>query len=205
MSDLGFTHRFVPAHSTSARTLLLLHGTGADENDLLDLGRAFDSSAALLSPRGKVLENGAPRFFRRLAEGIFDEKDVVARAHELAGFVDLAATEYKIDLEKLVAVGYSNGANIAAAMLLLGVAQFSQGIFLRPMVPLKPPTLPDLKHTRVLLSAGQVDPIARPAIVAELEQLLRAAGAKVDLVVQSSGHELSANDVATAHQWLAAL
>ena len=203
MSDLGFTHRFVPAHSTSARTLLLLHGTGADENDLLDLGRAFDSSAALLSPRGKVLENGAPRFFRRLAEGIFDEKDVVARAHELAGFVDSAATAYKIDLEKLVAVGYSNGANIAAAMLLLGVAQFSQGIFLRPMVPLKPPTLPDLKHTRVLLSAGQVDPIARPAIVIELEQLFRKAGAEVSLQFQPSGHELTTADVTAAREWLA--
>jgi predicted esterase len=202
MSDLGFTHRFVPAHSTSARTLLLLHGTGADENDLLDLGRAFDSSAALLSPRGKVLENGAPRFFRRLAEGIFDEKDVVARAHELAGFVDLAATEYKIDLEKLVAVGYSNGANIAAAMLLLGVAQFSQGIFLRPMVPLKPPTLPDLKGVRLLLVAGQSDPIARPPIVIELEQLFRQAGAEVSLQFQPSGHELTAGDVESARRWL---
>jgi predicted esterase len=152
-----------------------------------------------------VLENGAPRFFRRLAEGIFDEKDLVARAHELAGFVDLAATEYKIDLEKLVAVGYSNGANIAAGMLLLGVAQFSQGIFLRPMVPLKPPTLPDLKHTRVLLSAGQADPIARPAIVAELEQLFREAGAAVTLQFQASGHELTSADVQTAHEWLTTL
>jgi predicted esterase len=205
MSDLGFTHRFVPAHSTSARTLLLLHGTGADENDLLDLGRALDPSAALLSPRGKVLENGAPRFFRRLAEGIFDEKDVVARAHELAGFVDSAATRYKIDLEKLVAVGYSNGANIAAAMLLLGVAPFSKAILLRPMVPLKPPTLPELKGVRLLLLAGQSDPIARPPIVIELEQLFRQAGAEVTLLFQPSGHELGPNDVVAAREWLTTL
>ena len=202
MNNLGFTHRFVPAHSTSARTLLLLHGTGADENDLLDLGRALDPGAALLSPRGNVLENGAPRFFRRLAEGIFDEKDVVARAHELAGFVDLAATEYKIDLGKLVAVRYSNGANIAAAMLLLGVAPFSKAILLRPMVPLKPPTLPELKGARLLLVAGQSDPIARPPIVIELEQLFRQAGAEVMLQFQASGHELTAADVESARRWL---
>jgi predicted esterase len=205
MIDLGFIHRFLPAPSSSERTLLLLHGTGGNENDLLDLGRALDPDAALLSPRGKVLENGAPRFFRRLAEGVFDEKDVVARAHELADFVASAATHYKIDREKLVTVGYSNGANIAAAMMLLGTGQFSQAILLRPMVPLEPATLPDLQGTRVLLSAGQSDPIARPAIVTELAQLFRTAGAAVDLVVQPSGHELGANDVATARQWLAAL
>jgi phospholipase/carboxylesterase len=205
MIDLGFIHRFVPAQSSSGRTLLLLHGTGGNENDLLDLGRALDPDAALLSPRGKVMENGAPRFFRRLAEGVFDEKDVVARAHELADFVASAATHYNIDREKLIAVGYSNGANIGAAMMLLGAAQSSQAILLRPMVPLRPPALPDLQRTRLLLSAGQSDPIARPAIVTELEQLFRKAGAEVDLVVQASGHELGANDVATARQWFTAL
>src|ERR1700730_1941221 len=121
-----FIYRFVPG--TGDRTLLLLHGTGGNENDLLPLGRAIDDGASLLSPRGKVLENGAPRFFRRLAEGVFDEKDVVARAHELADFVASAATHYNIDREKLIAVGYSNGANIGAAMMLLGAAQFSQAI-----------------------------------------------------------------------------
>jgi predicted esterase len=203
MIDLGFIHRFLPAQSGSGRTLLLLHGTGGNENDLLDLGRALDPDAALLSPRGKVLENGAPRFFRRLAEGVFDEKDVVARAHELSDFVASAATHYKIDRERLVTVGYSNGANIAAAMMLLGTGQFSQAILLRPMVPLEPPTLPDLQGTRVLLSAGQSDPIARPEIVAELEQLFRKAGAGVTLQFQASGHELTSADVTTAREWLA--
>src|SRR5205814_9025666 len=150
-----FTYQFIPG--TGDRTLLLLHGTGGNENDLLPLGRAIDPDASLLSPRGKVLENGAPRFFRRLAEGIFDEKDVVARAHELADFIGVAATHYEIDLTKLVAVGYSNGANIAAAMMLLAVAPFAKAILLRPMVPLSQVELPNLEQARVLLSGGEFD------------------------------------------------
>src|SRR5437764_10890889 len=133
MKDLGFIHRFEPAESP--RSLLLLHGTGGDENDLIDLGHAIDPGAALLSPRGKVLESGAPRFFRRLAEGVFDEADVVKRAEELANFVRAACGAYDIDPKQLVAVGYSNGANIAAAMILLGLSPFSRAILLRPMVP----------------------------------------------------------------------
>jgi phospholipase/carboxylesterase len=129
MSELGFIHRVV--RGKSPRSLLLLHGTGGNEDDLLDLGRALDSDASLLSPRGKILENGAPRFFRRLAEGVFDEQDVANRAQELARFVEAAADEYKIDINNLVAIGYSNGANIAAAMLLLGVARFSPFSFAR--------------------------------------------------------------------------
>src|ERR1700760_3071890 len=123
MAELGFIHRFQPADSH--RTLLLLHGTGGDENDLLQVGAAIDPDAALLSPRGKVLENGAPRFFRRLAEGVFDEEDVVRRAQELSAFVREASETYGIDRAKLVAVGYSNGANIAAAIWLLGLDAFS--------------------------------------------------------------------------------
>jgi phospholipase/carboxylesterase len=205
VSDLGFIHRFVPASADSPapRTLLLLHGTGANEDDLLNLGRALDPTAALLSPRGKVLEGGAPRFFRRLAEGVFDEKDVVARAHELADFVEAAAIHYQIDPARIIPVGYSNGANIAAAMILLGAAKFSQAILLRPMVPLRPLTLPDLKETGVLLSAGQFDPIARPTIVRRLGELLNKAGAKVSLQFQQGGHELTPADVEAARQWLA--
>jgi phospholipase/carboxylesterase len=203
VSNLGFIHRFVPARSSSGVTLLLLHGTGADENDLLDLGHALDPGAALLSPRGKVLENGAPRFFRRLAEGVFDEKDMIHRAHELSEFIRAAAAQYKIDVEKMVAVGYSNGANIASAMMLLNIASFSKAILLRPMVPLEPPILPGLAGVSVLLLAGQFDPIARPPIVKELEQLLRKAGADVTLQFQPSGHGLTPNDVKAAREWLA--
>jgi predicted esterase len=204
MKDLGFTHRFVPAAAlgNGPRTLFLLHGTGGDENDLLDLGRAIDPDAAILSPRGKVLENGAPRFFRRLAEGVFDEEDVVARAHELAAFVQAATAHYKMDADQLVAVGYSNGANIAAAMMLLGIASFPKAILFRAMVPLShlPPAA---THTaQVLISEGRFDPIAPPENAKRLEELLGQTGAQVDLIFQSSGHELTENDVAAARQWL---
>ena len=202
MSDATFVHRFIPARSAPARTLLLLHGTGGNENDLLELGHAIDANAALLSPRGRVLENGAPRFFRRLAEGLFDEEDLVLRAHELASFVDAAATQYRIDLKSLVAVGYSNGANIAAAMILLGVARFSKAILLRAMVPLRPAALPDLNDSRVLLLAGQFDPIARPPIVRELENLFEKAGADVSLQLHPGGHELTSADIDAARNWL---
>src|SRR4030095_11369308 len=127
-----FTYRFIPG--TGDRTLLLLHGTGGNENDLLPLGRSIDPDAALLSPRGKILENGAPRFFRRLAEGVFDEEDVVRRAHELSDFIKAAIAEYRIESSQFVAVGYSNGANIAAAMILLGVGAFSRSILFRAMM-----------------------------------------------------------------------
>src|SRR5437868_13185292 len=124
-----FSYRFIPGPGD--RTLLLLHGTGGNENDMIPLGRSIDRDASLLSPRGKVLENGAPRFFRRLAEGVFDEADVIARARELGAFVEAAAGRYGIDEKELTAIGYSNGANIAAAMILLGAASFPQAILLR--------------------------------------------------------------------------
>ena len=205
MKDLGFIHRFVPANvaSISPRAFLLLHGTGGDEADLLDLGRALDPNVALLSPRGKVLENGAPRFFRRLAEGIFDEADVIARARELASFVEQATTHYKIETKRFVAVGYSNGANIAAAMLLLDVASFSRAILFRPMVPFSPVEHVDLREKRALLVAGKFDPIARLEVVERLRALLATGGARIDVQVQESGHELTGADVESARHWLA--
>jgi phospholipase/carboxylesterase len=201
MSDLGFVHRFLPGKSQ--RTLLLLHGTGGDESDLLDLGRAVDPDAGLLSPRGKVLENGAPRFFRRLAEGVFDEADVITRAKELAQFVDRAGTEYKVDVEHLIAVGYSNGANIAAAIILLGLAKFRRAILFRAMVPLSKIDAPDLETFRVLIAAGRLDPIARQPIAERLAHLLESEGAEVTLRFQPAGHELTASDVDDARRWLA--
>jgi phospholipase/carboxylesterase len=205
MNALDFIHRFVPAQEpASGRTLLVLHGTGGNENDLLELGRAIDPHAALLSPRGKVLENGAPRFFRRLAEGVFDEKEVAQRAGELADFVEKAIAVYPVDPAQLLAVGYSNGANIASAMLLLGIAPFRLAILLRPMVPLSPPEKSHLKSARVLLSAGEFDPIARPEAVKELAGLYRSAGAEVTTEFLAAGHELTPLDVARARKWLQA-
>ncbi len=148
--DLGFVHRFVPAPESAQpppAALLLLHGTGGDEDDLVPLGRALVPGWALVSPRGKVLEGGAPRFFRRLAEGVFDQEDLVARTHELAGFVEAAAVEYGLDRDRIVAVGFSNGANIGASLLLLHPGLLAGAVLLRAMVPFEPDPLPDLTGT----------------------------------------------------------
>src|SRR6184192_949562 len=152
-----FIHEFVPG--TSNRSLLLLHGTGGNERDLIPLGRELDPDAALLSPRGKVLENGMPRFFRRLAEGIFDLEDLKYRTNELADFVAAAAHRYSFASDNVVAVGYSNGDNIAASMLLLRPEILSDAILFRAMVPLIPETEPDLGSVRVWIGAGSNDPI----------------------------------------------
>jgi phospholipase/carboxylesterase len=156
LTDGGFAHRLVPAANAGSRALLLLHGTGGDENDLLPLGQMIAPGAALLSPRGKVLENGMPRFFRRLAEGVFDHEDVVRRAHELADFV--AATTRAHGLARPVAVGFSNGANIAAAMLLLRPEVLDGAVLIRAMVPLPDPPAADLSGRRVLILSGAMDP-----------------------------------------------
>jgi phospholipase/carboxylesterase len=197
-----FIHRFIPGSNSDGRTLLLLHGTGGDENDLIPLGKATDPNAGLLSLRGRVLENGAPRFFRRLAEGVFDEEDVVRRSHELAGFLDSAIEKYNISSHELVAVGYSNGANIAAAMILLGVAPFVRAILLRAMIPLTNTEPIEPVARRILILEGEVDPIAQPAQGKTLAARLRATGASVDLLFQKSGHELIGQDVAAARHWL---
>lgn len=203
MSDLGFIHRFVspPAGSTS-RTLLLLHGTGGDENDMIPLGRELDPTAALLSPRGKVLENGMPRFFRRLAEGIFDEEDVIRRARELADFVGAAAARYEFDPKRVIAAGYSNGANIAAAIMLLRPGVLAGAVLFRAMVPLKPPVMPNLAQTRVLLSSGKRDPIVPVENAERLAAMLREAGASVALRFEGAGHALVSGDIEAAREWL---
>src|SRR5215212_2248894 len=149
---MEFIHQFIPAEGgRSNRTLLLLHGTGGNENDMVPIGRDIDPAAALLSLRGNVLENGMPRFFRRLAEGVFDEEDVVRRANELADFIGMAATKYHFNPKQLTAVGYSNGANIAAAVLLLRPGTITSAILFRAMVPLTPDAKPDLDGTRALI------------------------------------------------------
>src|SRR2546423_11140795 len=152
-----FIHQFVPGNSK--RTLLLLHGTGGNERDLIQLGRELDPNASLLSPRGKVLEKGMPRFFRRLAEGIFDLEDLKKRTHELADFVVSAAEHYKIDIKQIVAVGYSNGANMAASMLLLRPEVLSAAVLFRAMGRLVPGTLPNLESGRIWIGAGDSDSI----------------------------------------------
>lgn len=202
MSEPEFIHRFVPASAGSGRTLLLLHGTGGNENDILALGRDLDPTAALLSPRGKILENGMPRFFRRLAEGIFDEKDVIRRAHELSVFVGAAAARYEFDPKRVIAVGYSNGANIAAAILLLRPEVLAGAVLFRAMVPLVPASLPKLGQARVLISSGKQDPIVPLANAERLAGMLREAGANVTLRFEPAGHGLVIGDIEAAKAWL---
>ncbi len=202
-SDLDFIHRFEPGKDPAAPTLLLLHGTGGDENDLLSLGRAISPGSALLSLRGKVLENGMPRFFRRLGEGVFDLEDLHRRTAELAHFLGLAAHRYKFDFDSLIAVGFSNGANIAVSLLLSSPEKLAGAVLIRAMVPFVPATLPRLKGKRILLLSGQLDPIVHVQQPDELASTFRSAGADVTLHWEPTGHGLTEADVSISAKWLA--
>ncbi len=189
----GFTHRFEKGSAAGAPPILLLHGTGGDENDLIDLGRVVAPGSALLSPRGPVLEHGMPRFFRRLAEGVFDEADVKRRADELAGFVTAARQRY--GLEAPIALGFSNGANIAAAMLMQRPDVLSGAVLLRAMVPFGSPPVLSIPGTPVLIASGAQDPIASTSNAAQLATQLRERGGRVDHRVVAAGHGLTQADV----------
>ncbi|MBC9207895.1 alpha/beta hydrolase [Roseomonas aerophila] len=201
--DLAFIHRFEPARDAALPPLLLLHGTGGDENDLLPLGQAVAPGAALLSPRGQVLENGMPRFFRRMAEGVFDEDDVRRRAHELADFITAARQQYRLPAP--VALGFSNGANIAAALLLLRPEALAGAVLLRAMPPLRQPPEVALGGKPVLMLSGVADPIIPPASSQLLAEQLRAGGATVTQKELPAGHGLTQMDVALSKNWLAGL
>lgn len=198
----GFAHRFVPAEGGDPNTLLLLHGTGGNEDDLLPLGRMVHENSALLSPRGKVLEHGMPRFFRRLAKGVFDEEDLIKRTHELADFVEASAAEYGLDRDRIWAVGFSNGANIAASLLLLHPGLLSGAVLLRAMVPLEPDPTPDLSDIPVYLAAGRSDPIVPAENTERLAGLLTEAGANVTLDWQPGGHGIGQREVEASRDWL---
>jgi len=203
MNTLDFVHLYQPPPAADGRTLLLLHGTGGDERDLLPLAQMLDSSAGILSPRGKVLENGMPRYFRRLAEGVFDVEDLRRRTTELAAFIAAAARQYRFDASGVVAVGFSNGANIAASLLLLEPGALGGAVLFRAMVPLVPESMPTLPRTPVFLSNGRRDPIVAVEETERLAALLQKAGADVTLAWQPAGHELTQADVAAAKAWLA--
>jgi len=202
MSASGtFIHRFEPATAPGQAPLLLLHGTGGDENDLLPLGRTVAPGAALLSPRGRTLEAGMPRFFRRLAEGVFDEDDLTRRTHELADFVEEARAEY--GLPAPIALGFSNGANIAAAMLLLRPEVLSGAVLLRAMSPFARPPVAALAAKPVLIVSGSFDPIIPEENAARLAATLSGAGASVEHRSLPTGHGLSQADLGLVRDWLA--
>jgi phospholipase/carboxylesterase/glyoxalase family protein len=201
-TTLSFVHQFIPARSAGAPTLLLLHGTGGDENDLIELGRALAPQAALLSPRGQVLENGMPRFFRRLAEGVFDLDDLRQRTQDLAAFVAGASAAYGFDPQRVIAVGYSNGANIAASLMLLYPQVLAGAVLFHAMVPLVPEQLPDLHRVPVFIGAGKFDSLIPPQQTEQLAQMLQQAGAEVELLWQPGGHALNQAEVQAAAAWL---
>lgn len=208
MSSLTYIHRYEPAPlsaegSAKAGSVLLLHGTGGNENDLIALGRQLSPGSALLSPRGDVSEHGMPRFFRRFAEGVFDLKDVAQRTHALADFIAAASAQYGLDTTRLTAVGYSNGANIAASLLLLRPESLARAVLLRPMVVLQPETLPDLKGKSITLLSGRHDPIVPVDHPPQLAEMFRRAGAKVDLQWLETGHQLTEADLRLAGKFFA--
>jgi len=198
--DLGFVHRFEPGEG--AATLNLLHGTGGDENDLLGVGRSIAPRANLLSPRGKVLENGAPRFFRRFAEGVFDEDDIKLRSRELANFIAAASVNYGFDAKQVIAFGYSNGANIASATLLLHPPAMAGVILLRPMVVLVPSQLPDLHGKQILIESGSADPMGTVSEIQRLVALFGKSHAEITIKQHHAGHGLTHEDMVEAQKWL---
>jgi predicted esterase/catechol 2,3-dioxygenase-like lactoylglutathione lyase family enzyme len=203
---LGFVHRYVPPDTrgelAGGTTLLLLHGTGGDEEDLIPVGRELLPGAGILSPRGKVLERGAPRFFRRLAEGVFDQEDLARRTEELSAFIESAIATYQLEPDGIVAVGFSNGANIAASLLLRRPGLLRGAVLFSPMVPFEPTSRSQLAGTSVFIGAGRADPIAEPAQAERLAALLREAGADVTLHWEAGGHSLTHGELEAARDWI---
>ncbi|HEY1568679.1 MAG TPA: alpha/beta hydrolase [Solirubrobacteraceae bacterium] len=199
-TELGFQHVYEP--SAGDWTLLLLHGTGGDEHDLIGLGRQVAPSAALLSPRGKVLESGMPRFFRRLAIGQLDIPDLLVRTDELAEFVTAAAQAYGRDPGKIAALGFSNGANIAVSLLLRHPTLLGAAALLRPMLPYEPEGALSLPGTDVLIAAGEGDPYSSPEQTRRLAEVLDTAGAAVTVHVEPrAGHGLGSGDLRALERW----
>ena len=194
-------HIFKQGSDTSKPVLLLLHGTGGTEQDLLPLAEMIDPEASVLSVRGNVSENGMPRFFRRLAEGIFDEEDLIFRTKELHEFLNKAATEYGFDRSNIVAVGYSNGANIAASLLFHYEGSLKGASLHHPMVPRRGIELPDLSEVSVFIAAGKNDPMCPAVESEELDELLRGAGATTAVHWEMNGHTLTGSEVAAAADW----
>jgi len=194
-------HIFQRGSNPSAPTLLLLHGTGGNEQDLLPLAQRIDASASVLSVRGNVLENGMPRFFRRLAEGVFDEEDLLFRTQELHEFIDQAAIDYGFARDQVLAIGYSNGANIAGSLTFHIEGSLRGAILHHPMVPRRGVKLPNLTSVPVFIGAGRHDPICPPQGTEELAELLEEAGADVRVHWEPSGHQLTGTEVKAAGDW----
>jgi len=198
-----FIHKYFPGDKPDGVTLLMLHGTGGNEMSLASLGQAIDREAGQLSPRGKISEGGAPRFFRRLGEGVYDMEDVARQSEALANWITAARAEYGIGADKLVAVGYSNGANIAAAVILRHPGVITRAVLVRAMMPVEGLT-PDLSGTKILLLAGQYDPLVPAGESERLAQAFRQFGADVTLETFPTDHGIVNEDLVAARTWIQA-
>ncbi|UOQ93490.1 alpha/beta hydrolase [Halobacillus shinanisalinarum] len=196
-------HIFHNGTDESKPTLLLLHGTGGTETDLLPVAGMIDESADILGVRGNISENGMPRFFKRLAEGVFDEEDLITQTKNLEEFLETAANDYGFDRSNMVAIGYSNGANIAGSLLFHFANTLKGAVLLHPMVPRRGIELPDLSGIPVFIGAGTNDPICKPEETTELAEMLQNAGASVELHWENNGHQLTRNEIEKAAQWYA--
>jgi len=194
-------HIFQQGQNPNAPTLLLLHGTGGTEHDLINIGKMISPNSNLLGVRGNVLENGMPRFFRRLAEGVFDEEDLVLRTEVLIGFLEESAKEYQFDRNNVVAIGYSNGANIAGSLLFHYQDSLKAAILFHPMVPRRGIELPDLSGTSVFIGVGKNDPLCPPEESEDLMEILQNAGAHVQIHWEHHGHQLTRSEVEKAAEW----
>ncbi|QYR23150.1 alpha/beta hydrolase [Paenibacillus sp. sptzw28] len=194
-------HIFEKGSAPEAPTLVLFHGTGGTERYLLPLAKRISPSSSVLSVRGNVLENGMPRFFRRLAEGVFDEEDLIFRTTEVNEFLDQAAEQYGFDRGNLVAVGYSNGANIAGSLLFHYKNSLKGAVLHHPMVPRRGIQLPELSGTPIFIGAGTNDPICSPRETEELQELLSGAGASVTVHWENFGHQLTGAEADAAAEW----
>lgn len=194
-------HIFEKGQNPNAPTLLLLHGTGGTEHDLINVGKMISTEASLLGVKGNVSEFGMARFFRRLSEGVFDEEDLIFRTKELNEFLDESAAQYQFDRNNIVAVGYSNGANIAASLLFHYQNALAGAVLFHPMVPRRGIELPDLNGTSVFIGAGENDPLVPLQETKELAELLKDANADVEVLFEQNGHQLSGNEVYAARDW----
>lgn len=199
----GFTHIYnPPSDPLNKTTILLLHGTGGDEESLLPLAKFLLPDASVLSPRGRVLENGMPRFFKRLSEGVFDMDDLCIGTAELAGFIKNALEEYGINSDSIITAGYSNGANIASSVIFSYPGLLKTAVLFHPMIPFVPDSPPDLSGTSVFITAGRNDPIVRSEETEMLAALYRDYGASVDVFWHDSGHSLTRGELEAARSFL---
>ena len=205
MTDLLETHVHLlkPSPKGDARTLLLLHGTGDDERSFSRVGAVVAPEAAVLSVRGNVRENGMNRFFRRRAEGVYDMEDLARRTTELIAFVDAAVRHYGLDRTGLIGVGYSNGANILASMLFRDATVAPAAVLMHPLIPFAPPVNLGLAGNRILITAGERDPICPPALSRSLHEYFEQQGAQSRLLFHPGGHELVPEEIDSTAAFIA--